>query len=254
MAINVKLKAGTIRKLETAIRSGSRAFAGTLQTVILNETNKWAQGLIKAIEKDSRFSELKSSEDLRGQLGMARRQFKRGSDTDADDLIRLLHTYQIKSKKGLRTKSINVKFPSLNILEDRLVRSLSSINSKGIVLPGPPQSWFRWWEFGDQGEITSLTVLRRTIGKLAQTQGRGQTKGRSKLLQAMQERSRSGAALQVKSRPAGADSHIFARGLISEKYKNFGKIFPATIGKKVQQYIRNNKTRIKKLFTQVRTA
>jgi len=251
--LKIRLRPGTLRRLEASIRGGAKAVSNQLFQVITAESNKWAQSLIKAIESDSRFSELKSDDDLRGQLGMARTQFKKGGDTDAEDLITLLRGYSVKSSTTGRSKKLNIKFPSLSILEQRLVRSLSSISDKGAVSSGPLQSWFRWWEFGDQGEITSLTVLRRTIGKLKQAQGRGQSKSRSALAKLISRKSRSGTALQITSLPADGTSHISGRGLISDKYRKFAKIFPARLGKKVKAYQRNNRTRIQKLFAQART-
>ena len=250
--LKIKLKPGTIRRLEASIRSGSKAVSAQLFNVIIDESNKWALSLIKAIESDSRFKELVSDDDLRGQLGMPRNQFRSGSDTDAEDLIILLRGYSVKSSSTSRSRKVNVKFPSLSVLEERLVRSLSSISNKGAVTSGPLQSWFRWWEFGDQGEITSLTVLRRTIGKLKQAQGRGQSKSRSALIKLIAKKSRSGTALQITSLPADGTSHIASRGLISDKYRRFGKIFPARIGKKVNSFIRNNRTKIQRLFAQTK--
>ena len=190
VGLKIRLKPGTLQRLEASIRVGARTVSGQLIKVIKKESNNWARDLIKAIESDNRFKALQTDGDLRGQLGMARSQFRSGSDTDANDLITLLRGYSVKSSATGRSKKVNIKFPSLSVLEDRLVRSLSSISDKGAVSGGPLQSWFRWWEFGDQGEITSLTVLRRTIGKLKQAQGRGQSKSRSALSKLIAKKSR----------------------------------------------------------------
>ncbi len=253
MVLKIKLRRGTIQKLEASIRGGAQAVSKQLHRVIRDETIKWAKGLIRAIETDSRFTELKSDTDLRGVLGMPRKQFRRGSDTDADDLIGLLNTFKITSNAGLRSKKVSVKFPSVQSLENQLVRSFTTITNKGSVISGATQSWFRWWEFGDQGEITSLTILRRTIGKLKQARGKGQSRSRANLTRLINKKSRSGAALQIANRPADSNSHITGRGLVTEKYKNFAKIFPARVGKKVKQYFINNRARIQRLFVRART-
>jgi hypothetical protein len=252
MAVRIKLQRGALRKLEASLRAGGRALTEQLHKVLIDDVHKWAKGIIRAIESDSRFNELRTSEDLRGVLGMPLKRFRKGGDTDADDLIKLLHTYRVTSSATLLSKKINVVFPTIKNLEEELVRSLSTIDDKGVVTAGPRKSWFSWWEFGDRGEITSLTVLRRTVGKLAAAKGSGQTKGRSNLLRLIRDRSRSGAALQIAGIPANASSRVEARGLVGEKYRNFAKIFPARMGKTMRNYVRRNKTKVVRLFTRAR--
>jgi len=248
MALRFKIQRGNFKKLEGAIRSGGQGLSKELKIVIKKDMNKWAKGLIKAVQSDPRFTELTSDPDLRGKLGMPKQSFRKGSDTDAEDLIKLLNTFRITETRSGRARTLKVLFPSIDKLEENLTRNLSKIRG-GKVTSGPTQSWFRWWEFGDRGEITSLTVLRKTISKIASRSGRGIN--RARLNNLITNRSRSGSAVQLRL-PKSAGGGIAGRGLISNKYRNFRKIFPARIGKVVKGFVRSNNVRIAKLFTTTR--
>ena len=248
MALKIRGNPNNLRKLEASVRAGTRTLQSELLGVVQKSVDRWAQGLIKAIESDQRFSELRSDPDLRGALGMAKQQFRKGSDTDAEDLIAQLRTYKLKTSRSIRFRKVNVKFPTLAQLEKKLTRNLSTISATGGVKVGPRQSWFRWWEFGDRGEITSLTVLRKNIGRIA-VNSKGSSRSRDKLLKLIQTKSRSGSALQLNSLPAGASTGITGRNLVTEKYEAFARVFPARLGKAVNDYVRRNSTKISKFYT-----
>lgn len=250
MALRFKVK--DTRKLETTLRGGSKRVSDALFQVVKDDAHKFAKGLINSVEQDSRFNELRTSDDLRGVLGMPKPAFRQGADTDAEDLIRILKTYEVIGTRNARYKTVRIVFPTLQQLEEKLTRSLSTIQ-KGVAIPGPQQSWFRWWEFGDRGEITSLTVMRRTIARIARGQS-NKSKSRSKLARIISERSRSGSAIQLPNIPAGPGGGVQGRSLIQDKYRNFAKIYPARAGRLVKTWARNNQSLIGRLFSRARIA
>lgn len=234
MALRFKVK--DTRKLETTLRGGSKRVSDALFQVVKDDAHKFAKGLINSVEQDSRFNELRTSDDLRGVLGMPKPAFRQGADTDAEDLIRILKTYEVIGTRNARYKTVRIVFPTLQQLEEKLTRSLSTIQ-KGVAIPGPQQSWFRWWEFGDQGEIDTLTVFKRTVSAVASRRGTS----RITLNQLIENRSRSGQAIQLIGRLGGANSGIVGRGLIGKVYEDFGRILPAQVSNVLRKFVRNNR-------------
>ena len=110
----------------------------------------------------------------------------------------------------------------------------------GALQRGPRQSWFRWWEFGDRGEIDTLTVLRTNISQMASQGTRGNSQSRKKLLEIIDKKSRSGFAIQLRNKAPGGSSHISPAGLIQEVYRNYGRIFPARMGKTLTNFLRRS--------------
>ena len=88
MALRFKLK--DTRRLETTLRGGSKQFTDALFKVVVDDAHKFAAGLVKSIQQDSRYNELVNDGDLRGVLGMPKQAYRQGGDTDAEDLIRML--------------------------------------------------------------------------------------------------------------------------------------------------------------------
>ena len=121
------------------------------------------------------------------------------------------------------------------------------------MTPGSQQSWFRWWEYGDRGEITTLTVMRRTIARIARGQS-NKSKNRASLSRIISDRSRSGHAIQLRKIPAGPGGGVIGRGLIQDKYTNFGKIYPARVGRLVKAWTKANQSLIRRLFSRIRVA
>ena len=241
----LKFRVLNATQLEASIRTGAKAYSKAVFKEIEKATRKWSEDLIRSIEKDSKFSELKNSTELRGQLGLAVPEFRSGGDTDADHLIRELNTYKLTKVVNNKVQKIAVRFPTLNELEVRLTRSLSRV-SKGTVSPGPTQSWFRWWEFGDRGEIDTLTVTRSTLGRAT----RGGT-SRKTIQDLIKERSRSRAAIQIPSLPSIGVT-ISGRSLIRSKYDAFARIFPAAMSKALRRFVRGPGKNVNKFFVRAR--
>jgi len=208
---------------------------------LVKDAKKLFDGVARQVENSPEYKELRNSDKLRGQLGLAKPANKFGSDTDAEDLLQELKDFSLNVVSTKSIRRLTVQFKPLEELERILQHNLSSITDTGISI-GPRVSWFRWWEFGDRGEITTLTITAANISKSIQRQkqkGQG-TVSRQKLLDLITARSRSGSALQLPSLPADADSHIFGRSRIQQTYANYLKIFPARMGKTLKALIRKS--------------
>jgi hypothetical protein len=230
MVLEFKLR--NVRQLEARIRAGAREYAGVLFKDIEKEAESFANSVVRAIITDGRFAELQSDPTLRGQLGMPRPELQLGGDTDADDLASLIRDFRIRTVLTSRTQNISISFPTIQELELKLTRSLSKVD-KSNVIPGPQQSWFRWWEFGDRGEIGSLTVTKSIIGAAVTRTESGNRKTLSDLIS---ERSRSGFGIQLPKVPAVGIT-IIARGLIRDVYDRFGRVFPARMNKALRRFV-----------------
>ena len=229
----VQFKITNLQQFEAQIKSGAKRLSRKTFEALEKDALKFFKGVPKAVENSLGFQELKSNEDLRGKLGLARPALRSGGDTDANDLIKLLQNIKVSRSATGRKRKIKVGFLSLQRLEEELTHQLSVVE-KGSVRAGPRTSWFRWWEFGDRGEITSLTVLRKTVSKLAR---KSNAASRSNLLQIIRDRSRSGAAIQLASRAPDENSTIVARNVVGQVYGRFAKIFPARMGKTLRAFV-----------------
>ncbi len=233
---NLRFKIRNAKKLEARIAVAARNYANAAFNAIEKELEKTGARIIRRIENSEEYRQLVSDPILRGKLGLAAPGRKSGGDTDAPDLIRALGNFKVTRNRAFNTRRFRLEMPSLQDLEQQLTHRLTTFG-RGAFLPGPIQSWFRWWEFGDRGEIDTLTVFQRSSAAAA---GRLRT-SRVSLNRLIAERSRSGSAIQIASEPANDASSITGSNLIGRTYANFGRILPAQLGKVLRQFTRNNK-------------
>lgn len=201
------------------------------------EAQKLFQRIPQNIAQSPEFQDLKTGEKIRGQLGLALPGRKGGGDTDAEDLLNILKEYKVIKSKSSGVRKLSITFPDLSVFESRLLHNLSSIK-RGQFMPGSRVSWFRWWEFGDRGEIDSLTITPANASILTRSNFR-RVSSESSILAMIKKLSRSGFALQSTAFDADASSHILGRGLIGRTYANYLRIFPAHMSRAIKQYVVN---------------
>ncbi len=243
------LKITNLRQFEARLSGGVENLSKATFKLVKKEAEKFLSGLPDNVAASTEYQRLSRDSELRGKLGLAIASRKSGGDTDAEHLITLLRKFKKRTKLSRASRQFRITFPSLDELEEKLVHTFSSID-KGVVRSGPKASWFRWWEFGDRGEINSLIILRRTISKLIvkKTGSQKQQKSRSQLLDIISQRSRSNQAIQLEGRRPDENSSIVATGLIQKTYANFSRVFPARMGKVLRRLILQNGGRAERFF------
>jgi hypothetical protein len=240
------LRITNLREFEARLSGGVKNLSRKTFNEVKKEARTFLSGLATNVENTPDYNKLRNDSELRGKLGLAVPGKKTGGDTDAEDLIELLRRFQVRTKNTGRSRQFRITFPSIDELEKKLTHSLSRLD-KGRVIHGPRSSWFRWWEFGDRGEIRSLTVLRKTVNKLVSRSG-GKDVSRASLLDIIRQRSRSNEALQIPNRRADENSSIRPTGLIRKVYSNFARVFPARMGKVLRRIVTANGGRAEKFF------
>jgi len=243
----VRLKITNLREFAARLSAGARNLSKATFKHLQAETKKFFEGLPDRLATHPEFIRLKQDEELRGKLGLAKVGLKFGSDTDAEDLIKELKRIKVTTRINKAGYKYTVTFPTLDILEQKLTHNLSKVDN-GVARRGPRQSWFRWWEFGDRGEISSLTILRKTITKLIERQEPGKRVSRSQLLAVLRKRSRSGAAIQLIGRRPDNNSSIPATSLVQTFYGNYAQIYPARMGLSIKRFVSRNGGRAEKFF------
>lgn len=245
----VRLKITNLREFEARLSAGAQNLSNATFKHLRKEAQKFYNSLAGNVEKSSAYQRLRSDEQLRGQLGLAIPSRKYGSDTDAENLIELLRKFKTKTSKTRTSKKFTIVFPTLEQLEQRLTHNLTRVRG-GRIIRGQRASWFRWWEFGDRGEIQTLTVTRRNIAKMLKTKsGKStQTKSRTQLLEIIRDRSRSAAAIQLRDRSPDENTSIQGAGLIRQTYANYARIFPARMGLAMRRFVGKNNGRAEKFF------
>jgi len=241
MALKFKVK--DIQKLEATLKSGLLGFSKEIANEVRKDMKKMGEQIVDKVESSPQYIQLKTDEALRGKLGLAKPTLRVGGDTDAEDLIRLLSGFEVKSSFGKFFKKITLAFPTLLELERKLTHSFTKVDG-GRVIRGPQHSWFRWWEFGDRGEITTFTLLKSGV----MAQARRSKRSKDKILDIIATKTRTGFAIQLPSLPPGPNSSIDGANLIQTIYQNYARIFPARIGKVVKRVARKNGGRLSRFF------
>ena len=243
----VKIRISNLNEFEARLSAGVKNLSRATFNEIKKDAIKFYSGLADNVARSNEFQLLQSDPDLRGKLGLAKPALKFASDTDANDLIKELRKFKVKTATSTRGRRLTITFPSISRLEKKLTHNFTRLKD-GRTIRGPRMSWFRWWEFGDRGEISSLTVLKRTVTKLGGTTSAGRQKSRAQLLQILKEKSRSGSAIQLKKQSPDANSRIDGASLIRRTYGNFARVFPARMGKTLKKIIARNGGRAEKFF------
>lgn len=233
---NLKFSIRNAKQLEASLVIAAKNYANAAFDAIEKELKTLGNNIIRRVESSEEYRKLLTDPTIRGKLGLARQGLKTGSDTDAEDLIKELKSFTVTRRRSFNTRNFSFKMPTLQELESRLTHRLTK-NIGGSFAPGRLQSWFRWWEFGDNGEIDTLTLFRRGSAAAARRLGINNMN----INQLINARSRSGSALQIISQPADGNSSIVGNNLIGNIYQNFGQIFPAQVGKALRRFTRNNK-------------
>lgn len=233
---SLRFKVANPKQLEATIALTARNYANAAFSAVEKQLAKTGERIVRRVESSHEYRELLTSPTLRGKLGLATRANKLGGDTDAEDLIKELQNFTISRNRSPSARRFTLKMPTVLDLENRLTHRLTKFEN-GRFLLGPIQSWFRWWEFGDQGEIDTLTVFKRTVSAVASRRGTS----RITLNQLIENRSRSGQAIQLIGRLGGANSGIVGRGLIGKVYEDFGRILPAQVSNVLRKFVRNNR-------------
>lgn len=241
MRVNIGIE--NIKGLELEIRSGLNNTFKALFKELEKDIQNFGKSVVKAVANSPEFAELMTDPILRAQLGMPRKTFRLGSDTDGEDLLEELAKFIYKSNVTGRTKQINITFPTLKQLEDKLQRNLSKIG-KNSFKPGPRQSWFKWWEYGNSADAEGFTLTLRNLSRINPRKARN-------INDIIRERSRSGFGLQVDS--VNSVTVIEGRHLISKIYSNYGQIFPAYIATRVKRFFNNNRY-VGRFFSRGRTS
>ena len=242
----VRLRIKNLDAFAAQIQAGAKNLAKETFRELSKDAEKFFRGVSASVENSKAYQDLKLNSKLRGKLGLATKALRVGGDTDAKDLLIELRKLKIQRTKTGRSRKFKVSLPSLAHLEKKLTHSRTTVD-KGSIKSGPIFSWFRWWEFGDRGEINSLTILRQTISKLVSKSAKNK-KSRTALLQILKNRSRSGSAIQIRDRSPDQNSSIQATGLVGKTYDNFARIFPAVMAKSLRRLIRKHGGRAEKLF------
>jgi hypothetical protein len=240
------LRITNLTQFEVQLKTTVKNISNNVFEALAADAKKLFQGIPDNVQASAEFQELATDEELRGKLGMPNEANKLGSDTDASDLILMLRQFKTVKHKSTANYRLEFKFPSLVEFEDGLIRSLSRFRS-GRIQPGPHQSWFKWWEFGDKGEITTLTVSQRNIDALLGRLKNPGSNDRARLLNILRKGSRSGFAMQAIEQEADGNSKIIGRGLIGRTYQNYIRIFPARMGKTLKKLVLATGGRAEKL-------
>jgi hypothetical protein len=243
----VKLHITNLDQFAAQLKSGATNLAKETHKELSRDAEKFFRGLAANVERSQEYQDLRFNQALRGKLGLARQALKSGGDTDAEDLLELLRRVSIKRRITGKRNVTSFSLPSLTFLEAKLTHRLTKVN-KGSIQSGPIHSWFRWWEFGDRGEINSLTILRQTISKLVRKGNSGNKKSRTALLQILKNKSRSGEAIQVLDKSPDQNSNISPTRLIGRTYSNFARIFPAVMGKSLRRFTSRQSGRAERFF------
>jgi hypothetical protein len=246
------LRITNLNRFESELKVGMENMSANIFKELTKDAEKLFGGVAKQIESSAEFKDLNSGEKIRGQLGLASESNKLGSDTDAKDLITLVNAFKIDVIVTKGTKRFTVRYPTLDELERNLTHAWTRITPTGVDI-GPRVSWFRWWEFGDRGEVSSLTLTAANISKAVKIKinQKRSVASKEKLLDLIIDRSRSGLAIQLTRLPPDAGSHIIGRNRVQQTYSNFLKIFPARMGKVLKSLIARNGGVANNLFTRV---
>jgi len=242
----VRLHVTNLNQFSALLTSGATKLAKEVHKDLSKDAEKFFRGVAGSVGRSSEYQDLKFNENLRGKLGLATKALRTGGDTDAEDLLNLLRKLKISHRKTAGRNVVRFSLPTLQFLEKKLTHRFTKVD-KGSIKSGPTHSWFRWWEFGDRGEITSLIILRQTIAKLVSRTSK-RKKSKTALLQILKERSRSGSAIQITNRSPDHNSSIAGTHRIGTTYSNFARIFPARMGKSLKRFVQKNGGRAERLF------
>jgi len=113
----VRLRITNLSQFEAQMKTGGNELSKAAFRAVSKEAEKFIGGVPAAVERSQKFQQLKSDEDLRGKLGLAKPAFRRGADTDADDLIKLLRKKRVKRKNARTEKRISISLPSIPQLQ-----------------------------------------------------------------------------------------------------------------------------------------
>ena len=232
----VRFSVRNARQLAADVALAARNYGNAAFSEVEKELQRVANRIIETISSSEEYRRLQSDPILRGKLGLARQGLKTGGDTDAEDLLKELSNFKITRTRRFTVREFTLTMPTLRDLEEKLTHRLTR-RIGGSFTGGPSQSWFRWWEFGDQGEIDTLTIFKRGSQSAARRSGIN-TVTLSRLID---EQSRSGFAIQSFNKPADLNSSITGSNLIGRTYGNFAQVLPATVGKVLQRFARNNR-------------
>lgn len=240
------LRITNLPQFEAQLQSNIGLVSSKVSQVLTEEALAFFNKLPETVADSKEFLELQRSEELRGKLGLAAPGRGAGSDTGPEDLLNILRQYKVVKTRGTggprfasSIRKLSIIFPSINEFEEKLIHNLSRFR-RGAFTPGQTVSWFRWWEFGDQGEIDTLTVTPQNAGVVANRFSR--TTGVDRVLNAIKRVSRSGFAMQAVELEADGDSHIVGRGLISKVYADYLNRFPRHMAKVFRQFGINPKS------------
>ena len=247
----VSYKVTNIREFEARFTSLVGALSAGAVNAMEQEAIKFYKGIAKKVEKSAGYKKLMNDQDLRGILGMPAPGKRFGSDTDGPQLLAILRKFNSRRLdiKGGRHRRFAIRFPSMQWLEQTLTRNLSKVEG-GIPQPGRRASWFRWWEFGDSGEMEGRTILKSNLASFARKRSK-KTKGKRNLLKLIREKSRSGYALQL-TQGGNTSQGLQGAGVITDIYAEFAQKFQPHMARAVKKYVgKANKN--KRFFAQVTT-
>lgn len=232
----VRFKITNLKEFEATFTSSVKALSAGAVKAMEVEAVKHFKGIAKKVEKSTEYKKLMNDQDLRGILGMPAPGKGFGSDTDGPDLLRILSKFKVRRAdiKGGKHRRFVIRFPSMQELEQTLTRNLSRLES-GIPKPSNRASWFRWWEFGDRGEMVGQTVLKSNLASFARKRSK-KTKGKRDLLKIIREKSRSGYGIQLTKNVRGSTGLQGAR-LVTRIYADFATKFRGHMQKAVRAYV-----------------
>lgn len=219
---------------EVSLQTGLAQFTDALFRTVVDYMSTVNSAVIKHISTHEDFLKLRTDEILRGQLGLAKNSFKVGGDTDAEDLLKALETGDLKVSFAGGNKRLTLNFPSIAQLSDKLTHSFTRLKN-GTPQGGPTVSWFAWWEFGNRGEVDSATIFRFNAPRMRG----GKTISKDKVNRIIEDTSRSGSAIQLRSLPPNSKSFVQAHRVVYNTYKNFAQILPARIGGVLRRFSRS---------------
>jgi hypothetical protein len=240
---NVNFRITNLGALEASLNAGLKDYANDLMDVIGKELQSFRSQVIRRITTHEDYVRLRSDDRLRGQLGLAKNTFKVGGDTDQEDLRRELDKSTITMARGGGSIRVQLRFPTLAELADRLIHSFTRIIG-GVPQAGPTVSWFGWWEFGNTGDYEGATIFIQQPGRTK----KGKPISKDKINKLIQDNSRSGQAIQLVGFAPNARSVVPAHKVVYNTYENFGRVLPARVGvimrrftasKNINTYFRN---------------
>ncbi len=242
-------KVTNLREFEARFTSLVGALSAGAVSAMEQEALKFYKGIAKKVENSAGYKQLMTNQDLRGTLGMPAPGKRFGSDTDGPQLLEILRKFKSRRLdiKGGRHRRFAIRFPSLGELEKSLTRNLSRVEG-GLPKPGIRQSWFRWWEFGDGGEMEGQTILKSNLAAFAKKRSK-KTKGKRNLLKLIREKSRSGYALQLAA-SGGVSRGLQGAGVVTRIYAEFAQKFQPHMARAVKKFTRGS-NKDKRFFAKV---